>query len=225
MDYSQGDYGATIDTEIWYIPFAVKLEQADMVYKLTVPMLAMSGPGNVIGVDAVPGTGNPNERHSEAGMGDTVVAVSKALLPYQPGKLFLELTGKIKLPTADETRGLGTGKIDYAIQIDPFYGIRKTSLFATLGYKLQGDPPDITYRNILYYSLGIDYAFTEQIGAGLIYDYRQAGTAGGIAPEELTVYLHRKLDNSRKLLIYLLHGLSDGSPDMGLGINVSYILK
>lgn len=54
MDYSQGNYGATSDTQIWYMPFSVKLEKPKIAYTLTIPYIKIIGSANVIGADAVP---------------------------------------------------------------------------------------------------------------------------------------------------------------------------
>src|SRR5262244_4109710 len=48
-EYSSGDYGAPQKTDIFYVPFAVKYETGPWAYKLTVPYVEITGPGNVIG--------------------------------------------------------------------------------------------------------------------------------------------------------------------------------
>src|SRR5262247_3422668 len=76
-EYSSGDYGAPQKTEIFYVPFAVKYETGPWAYKLTVPYVEMTGPGNVIGAGGdrivVPGVNQP--RRTASGLGDIVGGV------------------------------------------------------------------------------------------------------------------------------------------------------
>lgn len=224
VDFSEGDYGATSDTEIWYIPVSLKLEQSKLIYKITVPYLQITGPGNIVGVDADPsGTGN-NVRTTESGLGDIIAAVTYNILPYQTNRPLVDITAKIKIPTADKSRGLGTGKIDYYIQADGFYKFSKTSAFATVGHKFYGTSSNISFQNVYYFSLGGSYTISNELSAGIIYDFREAATASGTATKELTFFTSKKLNNKKKLLGYLVKGLSDGSPDWGIGISLSYTL-
>ena len=223
-DYSTGDYGSETDTRIWYLPVSIKLEQTAFIYKLTIPYLQITGPGNIVGADANPGGGSGQEVTTESGPGDIIAAISYSLFPYQPGELFVELTGKVKFPTADETKLLGTGEYDYSLQTDLFYTSGMVGIFGTLGYKIYGDPPGINYQNIYYYSLGVNYRHKRQFSSGLIYDVKEAATTSGTDQQELTPFISIKLDSKKKMLFYLVKGLSDGSPDWGIGLNFGYIL-
>ncbi len=224
VDYSKGAYGATSDTKIWYIPFSVKLEKPKIVYKLTVPFIQITGPGYVTGADAVPsGTGGTGQT-TESGMGDIIASASYALVPYLPERPAIDITAKIKFPTADESRGLGTGETDYYLQADGLYGSGKLTTFSTLGYKIYGDPPGVNYKNVFYFSLGGSFSFTNKFSGGFIYDFRQAATASGADVKEVLGFASKKLDKNKKMLVYLVKGLSDGSPDWAIGINFGYVL-
>ncbi len=224
IDYSTGDYGSEPDTRIWYLPVSIKLEQKAFVYKITIPYLQITGPGNIVGADANPGSGNGNGVTTESGMGDVTVAVSYGLLPYHPEELFIEFTGKVKFPTADENKLLGTGEYDYSLQTDLFYASGRAGIFGTLGYKFYGDPPGIDYQNVYYYSLGLNYHHNHLFSSGLIYNFKEAATTGGTKQQELMFYSNTKLDSKKKLLLYLVKGLSNGSPDWGIGLSFGYIL-
>lgn len=223
-DFSQGDYGDQTDTKVKYVPLSIKLEKSRLVYKLTIPHITITGPGNFVGRDAVSGGSGSNAITTESGLGDVVAAVSYNLLPYQVNRPLIDITAKVKIPTADKKRGLGSGKFDFYFQADGLYSIKKTTLFGSLGYKVYGDTLNINYENVFYYSLGANYPFNKEIGAGVVFDYREASTTNGFERKELTAYINKKLDNKKKLLGYIVRGLSNGSPDWGLGISLSYLL-
>ncbi len=224
MDYSKGSYGETSDTEIWYIPLSVKLEKSLLTYKLTLPFIQITGPGYVTGAEAVPGKTGSSAQSTETGMGDIIASASYTLIPYQIKKPTLDLTARIKFPTADETRGLGTGETDYYLQADGLYSFGSLTSFGTLGYKIYGDPPGMNYENVFYYSIGGSHSFSNILSGGLIYDFRQSATTSGTAVKEVTAFTSRKLDSKTKLLVYLVKGLSEGSPDWGVGINLGFVL-
>jgi len=48
-DYSEGNYGGTSETRIHYFPFSLTYKAFPWKYKITVPYINISGPGNVIG--------------------------------------------------------------------------------------------------------------------------------------------------------------------------------
>lgn len=224
VDYSKGDYGEPSDTEIWYIPFSVKLEKQDMIYKLTVPFIQITGPGYVTGSDAVPRGPGGSSRTTESGMGDIIATASYALIPYRIKRSTVDITAKIKFPTADESRGLGTGELDYYLQADGMYSSDNLTTFGTFGYKIYGDPPGMDYKNVFYFSLGGSYYFTKKLSGGFIYDFRQAATTSGAEVKEMTAFANTKLDKKKKLLVYLVKGISEGSPDWGIGVTLGYIL-
>lgn len=224
VDFSQGNYGATSDTEIWYIPLSVKLEKPTMVYKLTVPFIQITGPGYVTGADADPNRAGGSGQTTESGMGDIIASASYALVPYQAKRPSVDITVKIKFPTADESRGLGTGEADYYIQADGLYGFDKLVTFGTFGYKNYGDPPGVNYQNVFYLSLGGSFPFKNKLSGGLVYDFRQAATTSGTDTKEMMAFASKKLDKKNKLLVYLVKGFSESSPDWGIGINFGYLL-
>lgn len=225
LDYSEGKYGGDRATALWYLPLALKYETGPHVWRLTVPWLRMRSPGggNLVGVDGqgwpvYDGTG-PMTR--EEGLGDVVAAYSYSLFPEPRSGFLLDLGGRIKFPTADEDRGLGTGKADFTGQADLYYLAGAWTPFATLSYRVSGDPAGLDLRNVWGGVLGLAYRFSAETSAGLLWDARQAVTAGGDPGAEALLYWTRKFRAGWQLQTYLARGGSDASPDWGLGMMLS----
>ncbi len=49
MDFTQGKYGGTTTTDIWYVPFTARYRTGRTSVRVTVPYLNITGPGNVLG--------------------------------------------------------------------------------------------------------------------------------------------------------------------------------
>lgn len=220
FDYSSGKYGETTTTDILYIPFTARYETDSFIYRLTIPYIRISGPGNVVGggdFRVVTGTGEAPRRTAD-GLGDIVAAVSYNLVNGVGTRPLVDLTAKIKFGTADEDKGLGTGKNDYSLQVDVLKSFGAASAFGTLGYKRLGDPPDTNFSNVWYGSLGGSYKFTPATSLGLALDLRQAALDGVEPQRELTAYVSHRLTPRYRVLGYAVKGFSDASPDWGGGL-------
>lgn len=197
------------------------------VLRLTVPYLEVKAPtGTVItggggGEVVVPGSG---PRKTEAGLGDMIAGVTyrDILNTEQSADLALDLTGKVKFGTADEDEGLGTGENDYTVQSDLYKFVDRFTPCATLGYRFRGDPPGANLDNGWLVTLGTLYPLTPQLGWNLDYYFREASTDGSDDPQELTAGVDYRFSDSEKLHGYAIKGLSDGSPDWGLGLMVTF---
>ena len=219
-EYSTGKFGGTETTDTLYIPVVVRHETGPWVLKATVPWLRVTGPGNVIGAGAdrvvVPGVNNA--RRTESGLGDIVVSAFYNLMDERKGGLGLDLGGKIKLPTADDQKGLGTGELDYAVQLDFFRPFDATTLFGSIGYRVYGDPAGVTLRDVPYASIGFSYRMSSQQAVGVAYDYRPHIVNGGGEVSELTAFWSNRLSPEWKLQLYGVVGFADASPDAAIGL-------
>lgn len=216
IDFSSGKYGGTSRTDITYIPFVGKYETEDWIFKLTVPYIRITGPGNV-----VPNIGQAVNASSavrtDAGLGDIVATGSYNLVNSARNGTLIDLTGKVKFGTADKFKGLGSGATDYASEASLYKINGKFSAFGTLGYKVFGQSLGYTLNNVYYGSLGISNKFGDQTNAGLIYDYRQSTSSWSDPQKVWTVFLNRKFNKHWKMQTYLFTGAGNSSPDFGGG--------
>lgn len=235
-EYSSGDYGTSTETDIWYFPLSFRYEQDRWFFRLTVPYLVVSGPGNVLIMGGsgmgghqpgggtgggMGGGGSTTASRTESGLGDIIGTVSYTLQRGDSGRPGIDLTGKIYLGTASETKALGTGENDYAVQLDLAQDVGAVTLFGTGGYRITGDPPGIDYKDVLYGTVGLERHFDRNT-LGAAFDLQQAVIPGGDAFAELTGYLTLRPDKSTKLNAYLLLGLTDAAPDWGVGITYTW---
>lgn len=159
-------------------------------------------------------------RKTERGLGDIVAAI--IYTPIQSGGTIVDITGKIKFPTANEKKALGSGKTDYALQVEGEQAIGKNFINGGIGYKWLGDPAGINLRNVVYGVVGGGYKPTAETTVGVAYDFAQAARSGGKAPQEVSLYASQRLTKNVKLNGSIFAGLSDGSPDWGAGVSLGY---
>ncbi|MGE5538322.1 MAG: hypothetical protein ACM30I_06875 [Gemmatimonas sp.] len=218
VDYSSGKYGDAASTEIWYVPLIGKYELDAWTFKLTVPYIRVTGPGNVVrDVGAIrPGAA---VRRTDEGMGDIVAGITRTV--YERDGTLAEVTGKAKFGTADESKGLGTGANDYYGQLDLYHTVDRFTPFAGIGYRLTGDAPGVPLRDVFYGTVGTSYRLEETTSAGLSLDMREKSTASGAPQAEATAFVTRRLSDPWKLQVYAVRGFTNASADWGAGATVT----
>jgi len=222
IDLSSGDYGQVEDTDIWYVPLALKYERGPWIGKVTVPFIRIEGAGDVVGgVEGPIIIGGGGAQTREQGLGDVIAALSYVLYPSTSFLPVAEFTGKVKFATADEDEALGTGENDYTAQLDLSKALGRLTPFGTVGYRWIGEPSGVELDDVFFASAGLGLKITNWLSAGVIYDFKQASSDAADDSRELVTYLSLKISDALTLGSYTVIGLSDSSPDLGLGVNVS----
>jgi len=223
VEYTSGDYGSGADTDILYVPVTVSLRSGASLYWLTVPYIQVTAPtgGVVVGTDHMGrpirrGTGLT--RTTESGLGDIEAGYGRTLIDDLDRGVRLDAVAKVKLGTADEARGLGTGENDYSVQLDAYRYSGTATWLGTLGYRVLGDPPGTNFENIWFAVLGAWHRVADGRSVGFVYDYRQAATAASDPRKELIFFVRSELRGDRDLRLYVIKGSGDASPDYGLGL-------
>lgn len=230
-EISTGKYGGTTATDIFYLPLACKYSTSRYALGLTVPYISVTSNGDVI-----PGTGGVNRGRGRAtapvasgtptatqsGLGDVLASVGYNI--RSEDALTLNILGNVKFGTANANKGLGTGKNDYAAQLDFFYAGAATAYYASAGYKVVGVPESYALNNVAYGSIGATRPISEQLRAGLRLDAAQRANADTEGKRSMAVDLTQRLKGVGSLSLSLLKGLSTSSPDLVAAVYLSVLL-
>lgn len=221
FEYTTGDYGGGGDTDVFYVPLALGLDAGDWSIQASVPYLELSGPGIFLGEDLplVRDRQTPVRQANDdaSGFGDLSLRITKTSRLDKAGQWELDLTGRIKLATADEENGLSTGETDFSASADLIRNAGAWSMFAGAGYRMNGDPEGRDLNDIAFGSLGAVRYTQAGSSWGFAYDFSQAATNGVEDAHELSSWLSFGLSDDLRLQVYGLKGLSDGGPDYGGG--------
>ena len=244
-DYSSGKYGTTSTTDIWSVPFTAEYQSSNWTFKLVVPYINVSGPGNVIPGVGKTNNGNPHGRGlgrlvggivnpggtgtgtttssgSASGLGDVVASAGYQVFTSSDQTFGVDLTGKVKFGTADANEGLGTGQNDYGVSVDTYKVLGDWTAFGGVGWMKYGSSQYIKLKNGFNANVGAEYKLSTSDSIGAYYYYRERIAEGGAPQSELSGYWNHKLGDSWRLQAYVMGGFADGSPDYGAGASLKY---
>lgn len=230
VNYLVGDYGTDKDTTIVYVPFTLGVSPIDRLWlSVTVPFLYQDTQNVVITGGGVASRGKqkgklakPSGSTSEEGLGDVlgraafVVLREDAVLPEVAPYV------KVKFPTADRDRGLGTGEFDETLGVDvsknligDLYG------YLTLSYTFIGDPPGSDLRDSFGWSVGAAYGIVPAVSVFAFLEGATSVAPGQDGPLEVRVGGEVRLTRLLKLTGSVSRGLSDGSADWGVSAGLA----
>jgi hypothetical protein len=237
-DISSGDYGGDpVDTEITFVPFTASYKSGLWNLQATVPWVQIDGAGTVVGAgDGGVVIGNPRQNPgggpggsddelmatTESGLGDIWLSATYAVEAVPSDLFYLDLGAKVKLPTADEAKNLGTGETDYTLQADLFKPVGNATPFLTLAYKIKGESSDFELDDVMFVSVGSDFTVSPNTHVGLSLDFQESATSTSDDSLELFGYVSQSLSSNWSFMLYGYSGLEDGSPDYGVGFQLSY---
>ena len=225
MEFDSGNYSTADTTDTWRVPFGLQYQKGAFFTGLSVPYISTKSTGTVIlsgtsGKKKVTTTNSSTTVSKASGLGDLNLYAGYSF-PASNGAMSYTATARIKLATADENKGLGTGENDYALEAGLLNPLEKYSLFASIGYQINGDTATVNYDDTFYANAGISFPQSNN-KLGVMLDFAQAANPGFDDALQLTGFMNMPMANKRSLYLYAMHGLSDGSPDYGLGANYRF---
>ncbi len=217
-EYSVGDYGDTEDTTVWYEYVSARYSMSPLAFKVTVPFLQIDGPASVTDDGEVEGGG---ATRMESGVGDVSLS-STYTFSWKPEKLHLDVMGRVRLPTGDEDRGLGTGEVDYGLIATLEKGFDGVSVSVKGGRRFLGDSAGRNREDGWLAGAGFSVDLSKETEIGTSIDWREAAFATSTDPTDVDVYVRHSLTKDLRVNVYALAGLSDGSPNFGSGFSLTW---
>ena len=223
--YDQGDFGTSDTTRSAYVPLTLRYLGERFDVGVTASMIYLDTESSVVVIDGVPTASERARRTKDVGFGDLIFRGRYYLLDdpgpdsFVPGLApFL----KVKAPTADESKGFGTGEWDVGLGLEFDKRFTEFFILGDVSYTFIGDPPDQNLRDRPGASLGIGRYFTPNLAGVVLLDWRRSLVRGREDPLDLVGIVQIRLTRTLTLSPYAFAGLTSGSPDFGVGAEVSW---
>ena len=204
--YMSGDFGTATSSRLFSLSPTLGYVALRHDFSVTAPYLSLTN--KTSGVN-----------HTENGLGDIIVRAGAVLFPENAVGFSVYGSVAVKLPTADETRGLGTGETDYGAFASMQQRLQAFKLSVTAGYLRIGDPPGLDYDDGFSYGIGLSRRFARTTVYGS-YDNRQSVISGFENPQEVSAGFFHILSADYALKGHLFVGLNHGGPDGGGSLGI-----
>jgi hypothetical protein len=243
-EYSTGSYGGTGDTEIYEVPVTFRVRNGDWSFRLRVPFASVMGPGGVVpggpddnggdrSGDDNSGPGNNNDDDPldpiDPTLGEVVGGVdSQGLADISLSATwshdltdsdYLDLTGRVTLPTGDEDKDLGTGETDFTFLAEVGHDFDGAGVYVFGGYKFRGGA---TRKDGAQFGAGGYFRPATGVIAGLDAGWSESSINGLDQSADLTAYTSFAMSKDLRLSVYALTGLTDNAPDFGGGLTLTW---
>lgn len=223
IDFSSGDYGALEKTEIVVVPLSVRATSGPLAFTASLPYLRIDSPGGVVlGPDGRPLPGVPATDGKRSGFGD--LSLGAAYTTPSLGGLEFTLGTRVKLPTANKDEQLSTGETDVSASLDATYSVGNVAPFVAVGYRVLGDPEGFDLRDGPTASVGSSFTLGKAVLIAS-YDYARSTSAAVEDSQEIFAGLSVPATDRFTLTGYGIKGLSNGSPDYGVGLLLTTRLR
>jgi hypothetical protein len=223
--YFSGDYGTGIDTKITYLPLILVVSSPRQEFRVTVPYLSIDTSQPVLYLNGEVIGPIPGGTTSQSGLGDIVAQEEVFFLQGTARRPWLSGIVRVKFPTADEKKGLGSGEYDYGAGLGIIQPAgRAWNILGTFQYVVRGDPPNVDFRNTPWLTIGAQWRQSAQSSWNLYYDRRRSVFAGNADLADLSAGYDRVLSHRVTFRSLVYAGLSTTSEDFGFGAGFSYVL-
>ncbi len=149
--------------------------------------------------------------------------VMDTLLTDCDTSLHLRPTVYLKFPTADASKGLGTGKFDFGAGVEVSKWLGNWQPFAEGRYIVQGASHDETgAENFITADAGVAYSWNDRLVTSAYARFGTALFSDMSAPLEARLKMVWRFGDRMYTDVFALKGLSDGSPDYGGGASVFF---
>lgn len=163
----------------------------------------------------------PDDRKVQ-GMGDATLSAAWSFRDISGTRLYVDVTGRVRLPTGDKKNGLGRGTTDYATLAEIGWDGGRGGVFVLGGRQYLESTATVVRRDTWQGSGGgwVNVGRASLVGAQG--NWREASRVGGVASRSVDVFLNLGLVAGWRLDVSGSAGLSKASPDYAVGLGVTW---
>ncbi|MCP9440458.1 MAG: transporter [Nitrospira sp.] len=167
--------------------------------------------------------GRAAQKVTNSGLGDIILRGRYYLVEERDYVPLIAITGRLKIPTASEGKGLGTGALDhgYGVEISKLIG-EKWLAFLDGGYNFIGNPDGVELQNQYWYDVGAGYYFTKNLLASVYFEEYRALVPGLVNIRDFFFAMNYKASAAWRFNGGVAVGVSNGAPDYVVSIGTSY---
>ncbi|MCU6433986.1 hypothetical protein LPB67_09430 [Undibacterium sp. Jales W-56] len=228
--YTKGTYGEMVESTTHIKSLTLFWTAFDIDFQLSTAHLERTAPaGTIIARVKKRVTVTPRVV-STSGAGDIILSANKEIFTDPATAIAVNASGEIKIAAADSSKGLGTGKNDYAIGFSASYPLETALISGGAKYSVLGNPgrikvndivEDIHFKNVWSGYLALSTELTSKNSASLSLNVAQPSGSGTSYYQTVELATSYRFGGSGSLRIFALKGTNQNSPDWSAGVLLS----
>lgn len=165
----------------------------------------------------------PGQKVTTSGLGDVIIKGRYYVAEEGDAMPLIALTARVKLPTANEQLGLGTGALDYGfgVEVSKMFGENWIG-FLDAGYNIIGDPEGLPFQNQHWYDVGAGYFVTKDFLVSVYFEEYRAIVPGFVNARDVFFATNYTVSSAWRLNSGVTVGVSNGAPDYAFSVGASY---
>jgi hypothetical protein len=156
------------------------------------------------------------------GMGDAALSAAWSFRDIGGTLLYLDVTGRVRLPTGDETRGLGRGTTDYATLAELGWDGTWGGVFALGGRQYLESTATVKRRDVWQSSAGGWVNFGRASLIGVQGTWRQSSMTAGVSSRSVEAFLNLGVASGWRLDASASAGLGRFNPDYSICVGITW---
>jgi len=157
-----------------------------------------------------------------SGLGDATLSLTRSFNALGDTAFYADVTGRVKFATGKASSGLGVGTTDYSAGTELGYAGEAAGLYAAVARRFLGSTASLQRDDGWQWHAGGWVNIGTAVEVGTVYSWREASTPMGINSRDVEVNLGLHLGTDWRATLFASRGLSDGSPEMAGGLNLSW---
>jgi len=168
-------------------------------------------------------TRTAGQKVTTSGIGDIILRGRYYLVEEKDWMPLIAVTGRLKLPTASASQGLGTGKMDEGVgmEVSKRLGDRWIT-FLDGGFNVIGRPDGLNLRNQWWYDAGAGYYLTNNLLGSVYFEEYRSLVSGRQNIRDVFLAMNYKASSAWRFTGGVTVGVSNGAPDYGISLGTSY---
>lgn len=248
--YSSGNFGTNTTSEFVYVPVSVRRLFRDGDVSVVIPFVSVTSNGTATLVGGQPTPTLPNrclkkggteidtdkpeclallqggasgQKVTNSGLGDIILRGRYYAVEEKEYVPLIAFTTRIKIPTASESKGLGTGAVDhgYGVELSKMLG-DKWITFLDGGYNFIGNPEDRELQNQYWFDIGGGHYLTKSILVSVYYEEYRSLVAERVNIRDVFFAFNYKASDAWRFNGGVTVGLSNSAPDYGVSLGTNY---
>lgn len=251
--YSSGNFGTGTTSEFVYVPVSIRRLFRDGDVSVVIPFVSVTsnGTATLVGgqpTPTLPGrclknsgteidTDKPEclallnagqgvtsgQKVTNSGLGDIILRGRYYAVEEREYVPLIALTARIKVPTASESQGLGTGALDhgYGVEMSKMIGEKWIS-FLDGGYNFIGNPDGRDLQNQYWFDVGGGRYLTKSFLLSVYYEEYRSLVADRVNIRDFFFAFNYKASDAWRFNGGVTVGVSNSAPDYGVSLGTSY---